>query len=47
MAALHFMEVMFAQDLAESKAIHLKSWKRRPLRFRIQEWVARLAEYWL
>ena len=41
------MEVMFAQDLAESKTIHLKSWKRRPVKLRVQEWVARLAEYWL
>lgn len=41
------MEVMFAQDLAESKPIDLEKWKRRPLRFRVQEWVARLAEYWL
>lgn len=41
------MEVMFAQDLAESKPIELAKWKRRPLRFRIQEWIARLGEYWL
>ena len=41
------MEVMFAQDMAESKLIQLKKWKRRPLKFRLQEWVARLGEYWL
>jgi cardiolipin synthase len=41
------METMFAQDLKESKEIHLKNWKRRPFRFRVQEWLARLAEYWL
>lgn len=41
------MEVMFAQDLAESKRIDLAKWKRRPLRFRVQEWIARLGEYWL
>lgn len=41
------MEVMFAQDLAESKPIDLAKWKRRPLRFRVQEWIARLGEYWL
>jgi len=41
------MELMFAQDLSESSEIHLKGWKRRPFRFRVQEWLARLAEYWL
>lgn len=41
------MEIMFAQDTAESKTIQLKKWKRRPLKFRVQEWLARLGEYWL
>ena len=41
------MEVMFAQDQTESTEIHLTSWKRRSFLVRIQEWVARLAEYWL
>ena len=41
------MEVTFAQDQAESKTINIKRWKRRLLKFRAQEWVARLAEYWL
>lgn len=41
------MEVMFAQDMAESKPIELAKWKRRPLHFRMQEWIARLGEYWL
>ena len=41
------MDVMFAQDLAESEAIDLDRWKRRPLIFRTKEWLARLGEYWL
>lgn len=41
------MEVMFSQDLAESKPIELSKWKRRPFRFRVLEWIARLGEYWL
>ena len=41
------METMFAKDLAESREIDLKSWKRRPFMFRVQEWLAQLAEYWL
>ncbi len=41
------METMFAHDLADSTAIHLKNWERRPFKFRVQEWLARLAEYWL
>ncbi|MBT9569170.1 MAG: cardiolipin synthase [Thiobacillus sp.] len=41
------MDAMFARDLAESHAIDLAEWERRPLSFRIKEWAARLAEYWL
>ena len=41
------MDAMFARDLAESDAIDLDRWERRPLLFRLKEWVARLAEYWL
>jgi cardiolipin synthase len=41
------MEVMFAHDLTESTEIHRNKWKHRPFMFRIQEWAARLAEYWL
>ncbi len=41
------MEVMFARDLAESNEIDLKNWQCRPFKFRVQEWVARLMEYWL
>lgn len=41
------METMFTQDLAQSDAIDLKSWERRPIQFRLKEWAARLAEYWL
>ncbi len=40
-------EAMFAKDLAESSEILLRKWKRRPLRLRVQEWLARLADYWL
>ena len=41
------MEAMFAADLAESKQITLKQWRRRSLLTRIKERVARLGEYWL
>ncbi len=36
------MQVMFAGDLAQSKAIDLESWQRRPLSFRFKEWMARV-----
>ena len=35
------MQDMFARDLAASQAIDLESWERRPLSFRLKEWVAR------
>jgi cardiolipin synthase len=41
------METMFEKDLSESDAIDREQWERRPLQFRIQEWAARLWEYWL
>ncbi|MBS1157274.1 MAG: cardiolipin synthase [Proteobacteria bacterium] len=41
------METMFTQDLSQSNAIDLKSWKQRPMQLRLKEWAARLAEYWL
>jgi cardiolipin synthase len=41
------MDAMFAKDLAESDAIDLDRWEHRPLLFRLKEWAARLAEYWL
>jgi len=41
------VEAMYAKDLAESSEILLNKWKRRSFLLRIQEWVARLAEYWL
>jgi cardiolipin synthase len=41
------MDAMFARDLAESDAIDLDRWQHRSLLFRLKEWVARLAEYWL
>jgi cardiolipin synthase A/B len=41
------MDAMFAADLAESDAIDLDQWEQRSLLFRLKEWAARLAEYWL
>ncbi len=41
------MDAMFAADLAESDAINLDQWEQRSLLFRLKEWAARLAEYWL
>jgi cardiolipin synthase len=41
------MEAMFANDLAESDAIDLEHWQRRSLLLRLEEGLARLAEYWL
>jgi len=36
------MQAMFAKDLAESDAIDLEGWERRPLSFRFKEWMARV-----
>ena len=36
------MQVMYARDLEASEAIELESWKRRPLPFRLKEWMARV-----
>jgi len=36
------MQGMFATDLARSQAIDLESWERRPLSFRLKEWMARV-----
>lgn len=41
------MNAMFAKDLAASTPIDYQKWKRRSLRLRMQEWFARLPEYWL
>lgn len=41
------LDAMFARDLAESKAIELQQWQNRSILLRLQEWTARLAEYWL
>ena len=41
------LDAMFARDLAESNAIDLKQWEHRSILLRLQEWAARLAEYWL
>ena len=36
------MQAMFAKDLAASEAIDLQRWERRPLKFRLKEWMARV-----
>jgi len=36
------MNAIFAQDLAASQAIDLESWQRRPLLWRLKEWLARV-----
>jgi len=36
------MEAMFASDLQASQAIDLPGWKRRPLQFRVKEWLAQV-----
>lgn len=36
------MEAMFASDLQASRAIDLQGWQRRPLQFRIKEWLAQI-----
>ena len=41
------VQAMFEADLAESDAISLETWKRRPLEMRFKEGFARLWEYWL
>lgn len=41
------LDAMFARDLAESDAIDLEQWEDRSILLRLQEWAARLAEYWL
>ena len=41
------MHAMFEDDLKESRAIDLDTWKRRSLWLRTKEWSARLWEYWL
>lgn len=41
------MRAMFDKDLAQSNAVDLARWKRRPLSTRMKEWFARLWEYWL
>lgn len=41
------MDAMFARDLEASDAVELDRWEQRPLLFRLKEWAARLAEYWL
>ena len=41
------MEAMFTSDLAESRAVVLKTWRQRSLLLRMQEQFARLGAYWL
>jgi cardiolipin synthase len=41
------VRVMFDKDLAQSEAMTLEQWKRRPLRLRAMELYARAWEYWL
>jgi cardiolipin synthase len=41
------VQAMFEKDLAESDAITLEQWQRRPLHVRIKEALARAWEYWL
>ena len=41
------LRTMFEGDLAESKAIDLAQWQKRSLVMRMQEWSARIWEYWL
>jgi cardiolipin synthase len=36
------MEAMFASDLQASQAIDLPGWQRRPLQFRVKEWMAQV-----
>ena len=41
------VRTMFEEDLAESDAILLEEWERRPLLLRAKELYARAWEYWL
>ncbi len=41
------MQAMFDNDLAQSRAIDLKTWKKRPVGDRLKEWSAGWWEYWL
>ncbi|MDO9166939.1 MAG: cardiolipin synthase [Rhodoferax sp.] len=38
------MQAMFENDLGASQAIDLEGWERRPLQFRVKEWMARVWE---
>jgi cardiolipin synthase len=41
------VRTMFEEDLAESDAMNLQEWRRRPLLLRAKELYARAWEYWL
>ena len=41
------VQAMFDRDLAESDAVYLEQWRRRPLDMRMKELFARAWEYWL
>jgi cardiolipin synthase len=41
------VQAMFEEDLAQSDAVTLQQWKRRPLQLRAKELYARAWAYWL
>jgi cardiolipin synthase len=41
------VQAMFEEDLAQSDAVTLEQWRRRPLQFRVKEVYARAWVYWL
>jgi cardiolipin synthase A/B len=41
------LQIMFAQDLAQSDEITLEQWQKRPLDNRLKETFAKMWEYWL
>jgi cardiolipin synthase len=41
------MQAMFERDLAASTAITAEAWARRPLRFKLNELISRIWQYWL
>lgn len=43
----HQMDAMFVRDRDASQAVDSAAWKRRSPLLRVQEWLARLFEYWL
>jgi cardiolipin synthase len=41
------LNAVFQQDLKASRKVTMEEWDKRPLVFRVEEWVSRLFEYWL